>query len=782
MYYLMRLPCAAMCALVVMSVWPASASAATPQQVNEAIDKAVKYLWSVQGANGAWEAGQGGGAHETSQVGGQTAMVTYALLAAGESPQDQRMKAAIQYLQTVPMRGTYASGMRAQIWNYLPRTPDVRAGIMADAELLLKTNLNQPGGRNEGLYRYTAANGDYDHSCSNYGVLGLWAISQVPFEIPTVIWQTIDKAWREHQNPDGGWSYQFQSSSGPGQGRSTMSMTSAAVATLFITQDYLYAMQGINCTGNVVDPHIERGIKWMSENFNRFREGQWVYYSLYNIERVGVASGHKYFGTVDWYKHGADFLVRGQGANGSWGGNVRNTAWAIMFLVRGRAPVMLNKLEYYVHFAGDKERPATWNERPRDAANITRWTSAQIERLLNWQIVNLKVDIEELHDAPILYIAGKEALNLKKEDEDKLKLYVEQGGMIVGNADCSSRPFAESFKKLGTKLFGMEFRELPADHPIYTAQQYPARNWRNKPIILGLSNGCRELMILYPTADPGRFWQTQTFAGPNGEPLAQSMANIFLYSVSKQNLRYKGDIHIVRKDTNKSAARTVSVARLQYAGNWDPEPGGWRRLSAIMHNDHSTDLKVETVRLGDGKLSGNYKLAHLTGTTKITLSPAAREEIRKFVEGGGTVLFEAAGGSADFALAAEAELREIFGRETPLGILPLSHPLYSAANKITAVEYRPAAKRLLGNLRTPRLRGSGFKGRTAIFLSGEDLSVGLVGNGVDGVVGYNPVAVKSSDGTMRAGASEIMTNLILYAANPSPPPETAGQQTGQSGG
>lgn len=779
MRYFSGFPCAVWCAIGCVLASGAALPAATPQEVNDAIDRAVKYLWSVQRADGAWEAGQGGAGHEASQVGGQTAMVTYALLAAGESPQDARMKSAIQYLQTVPMRGTYASGMRAQVWNYLPRTQDVRAGIMADAELLLKTNLNQPGARNEGLYRYAAANGDYDHSCSNYGVLGLWAISQAPFEIPTVIWQTIDKAWRERQNPDGGWSYQFQSSSGPGGGRSTMTMTSAGVATLFITQDYLYAMQGLNCTGNIVDPHIERGIKWMSDNFARFREGSWVYYSLYNIERVGVASGHKYFGTVDWYKQGAEYLVRGQQGNGSWGGNVRNTAWAIMFLVRGRAPVMLNKLEYYVHFAGDKERPATWNERPRDAANITRWTSAQIERLLNWQIVNLKVDIEELHDAPILFIAGKEALNLKKEEEDKLRLYVEQGGMIVGNADCASKPFAESFKKLGTKLFGTEFRELPADHPIYTSQQYPARAWRQKPSMLGLSNGCRELMILYPTADPARFWQTQTFGGPNAEPLSQSMANIFLYSVSKQNLRYKGDIHIVRRDGRKSATRSVAVARLQYAGNWDPEPGGWRRLAAIMHNDHSTDLKVETVRLGDGKLSSAYKFAHLTGTTRISLPPAARDEIRRYVEGGGTVLFEAAGGSADFALAAEAELREIFGRETPLGILPLSHPVYSAANKITAVEYRPAAKRLLGNLRTPRLRGSGIKGRTAVFLSGEDLTVGLVGNAVDGVVGYSPAAVKATDGTMRAGASEIMANLVLYAAAPPAAPE--GGQTAVKG-
>ncbi len=482
--------------------------AATPQEVDQAIKKGVEFLWSRQ-KGGSWEIGQGeadnGGnlvphSPQGLQSGGVTAMAVYTLLAAGESDQKAEMKAAIKLLQNADIRGTYALGMRAQVWPFLRAERDraIRDCIARDATLLrafIRTK-----GEALGLYRYGQPGDDYDHSCSNYGVLGMWAIAQTNYELPCAIWEAFDAAWRRHQLPDGGWCYQVQGSPNDAKNAATMSMTSAGVATLFITQDYLYGERGLKCEGNLYDEAIEHGIKWMSENFEKFKEGH-TFYSLYNIERVGVASGRRYFGKVDWYKIGADFIVKSQNADGSWGdtGNTHDnangvpfTSWAVLFLVRGRAPIMMNKLEYTVHTFGDKPKMPTWNERPRDMANLSRWTARQVEEdHLNWQIVDLGAStVEELHDSPILYISGKEALNFTKEEEAKLKLFVEQGGLILGNADCSSRPFADSFKKLGTKLFGGEFQELRDDHPIYTAQEaFKKRNWKARFSLQGLSNG-----------------------------------------------------------------------------------------------------------------------------------------------------------------------------------------------------------------------------------------------------------------------------------------------------
>jgi len=541
----------------------------------------------------------------------------------------------------------------------------------------------ETSGEATGLFSYYDDGDRYDHSCSNYGVPGMWAVAQNNREIADRVWQVFDMAWRRHQRSDGGWAYQNDKDA-----RGTLSMTSAAVATLFITQDYLYATRGLDCKGNIVDENIERGLHWMGQHLQQF-EGHWPCYTLYNIERAGVASGHKYLGTTDWYKVGADFLVGHQRPDGSWG-NLRDTCWAILFLVRGRAPVMMNKLEYTVDRRGDNPRPPSWNERPRDVANIARWTSRQIERDLNWQIVNLKVDIRDLHDAPILYIAGKESLNFTPEEEKKLADFVHQGGLIVGNADCASLAFANSFRKLGTKLFGTEFRELPADHCICSQPNYPRARWRFAPTILALSNGVRELMILYPGADPARYRQTQSFLGPDRQALAQSIANIFLYSVSRRDLRFKGESHIVRRDDSVKAQRTISVARLQYPGNWDPEPGGWRRLANLMHNQHKTDLKVEPVKLGGGTL-GNYAAAHLTGIARIFLSEAAKAQLKQYVEGGGTLLIDSAGGNADFASSVDEQLKALFG--TALAVLPPDHELYRTGNTIGSVDYRLAARR-----------------------------------------------------------------------------------------
>jgi hypothetical protein len=233
------------------------------------------------------------------------------------------------------------------------------------------------------------------------------------------------------------------------------------------------------------------------------------------------------------------------------------------------------------------------------------------------------------------------------------------------------------------------------------------------------------------------------------------MSNIFLYSVDKQGLKNKGETDWVKINPAIKATGTLKVARLQYSGNWNPEPGGWRRLGALMHNDKKMDLTVDTVELGKGKLK-DYKVAHLTGTTKFRFEDAARAEIKAFVEAGGTLIVDAAGGSGEFASSVEGELRTLFPAQSAElnSPLPSDNAIYNLADsKITDFGYRNYARtRLAGNMTTGRLRGMKINGRLAVLYSPEDITAGLVGEPVDGVLGYDPQT-----------ATHLMENILLYS-------------------
>jgi hypothetical protein len=420
---------------------------------------------------------------------------------------------------------------------------------------------------------------------------------------------------------------------------------------------------------------------------------------------------------------------------------------------------MMNKLEYAL---GEKAAvAANWNQRPRDVANLAHWAGKQLEKELNWQIVNLKVGVEDLHDSPILYIAGNQNLILSKEEKEKLRQYVEQGGMILGHADCNDGKFTNSFMKLGQELFkSYEWRDLPPDHLVYSAH-FNGKQWPAKPRVVGLSNGARELMLLIPSGDPARYWQIKNFSGRQAS-LAELAANIYLYALDKSELqgRYKGQTYLVRRNDKVPTASTVKVARLDYGGNWDPEPAGWRRLANIFHNERGVDLAVEPVKLGAGKLSsGGYKLAHLTGTQKLKLNEKQRQEVKAFVEGGGTLLVDAAGGGGEFKEAAENELSAIFGK--PMGApLAAGSPVYSiGGDDLSHVTYRSYARRMLtGGMTTPRLRGIEVGGgRVGVFYSPEDLSVGMVGMSMDGIYGYSP-----------EDATDLVQNVVMVAMGGAP--------------
>src|SRR5262249_52031551 len=150
-------------------------------------------------------------------------------------------------------------------------------------------------------------------------VLGLNAAAEAGIPIPEAVWAAARRYWVNCQQFDGGWQYK------PIRGASTHSMTTAGVSSLVITgmrqfrgHESLNGDHVSRCGEGRVDVPLQRGIDWLGFNFS-VRPGQWNLYYLYGLERAGRLTGLRYFGRRDWYREGAEQLVRTQHAmNGTW--------------------------------------------------------------------------------------------------------------------------------------------------------------------------------------------------------------------------------------------------------------------------------------------------------------------------------------------------------------------------------------------------------------------------------------------------------------------------------
>jgi len=551
------------------------------QAVEEGIQRGIAFLWS-QWSNGHWrEPNPNAQGILPVNYGGRTALCAYALLAAGVKPQEPRMKQTLEWLAKVPMKGTYARALRANVWALLGRDSSYRKNLADDVAYLMH-GIDGRGGYDYVPHgkpmhasmdpRSRPRNVRYDNSNSQLAVLGVWAGVRCGAEVPLWYWQLVERHWAQDQQNDGGWCYQQK-------GNSYGSMTVAGVATMFICFDALYHKQFVQCQARTDYPPIVKGLNWLDRNFsatNNPNKGMnHYYYYLYGLERVGLASGYKYFGKTDWYKMGVSALLGRQRGNGSWG-DVVDSSFALLFLARGRHPILSNKLNY----------PGTWNSRPRDLANLTAWVSQRFERTVNWQIVHLDAPVAELHDAPILYISGASAPQFTDQGVAKLRQFVNQGGVILSEAACNRAAFTLAMKKYYQQMFpDYELKRLDPDHPIYKLHFDIGGMDRG---LSAISNGVR-LLAIHAPAELSLDWQLNLYS--TGRDSFQLGANIYFFVTDKGILPPRG---VSRWPTARAfvPVQTLQLTPVRHDGNWNPEPLAWGRFAILMGNRHQVKVEV----------------------------------------------------------------------------------------------------------------------------------------------------------------------------------------------
>jgi hypothetical protein len=707
-----------------------------PAEIDRAIDKGIEYLLGEQNADGSWP-GRKFWSHQYDI--GPSAIICYALLEAGVNPQNPKLEKGLEWMASQPSEKTYTLSLRANalLATLVPTRGKYRKVLVDDVRNLVLGTVG-------GAYTYDAPPSDrerqagrWDNSNAQYGLLGVWAGARAGLEIPTRYWKVVLEHWLSDQNPDGGWGYAPDN-----RPHSQPAMTTAGLASLFVCIDNVMAEQFVRCATNREIPSLVKGLDWMEKHFPASMKKDVNYYYLYGVERVGLASGYKYFGTIDWFQAGARKLLGEQRGDGHWettgnysGDDNVATAFALLFLARGRNPVLFNKLRF----------KADWNNRPRDLASLTRWISRQFERTVNWQIINLDVPVRQWHDAPILYLSASKAPTFTDEQIDKLRRFVHQGGTLFSCTECNGLQFRRGIREVYQKLFpDYELTALGPDHPLYSIYF----ELRGFPRMHQISNGVRPLVI-HTDVDLPRAWQLRQVA--SGRRQFEAAANLYMYVTDKGALQARG-ANLWPPAPQGSPSKTVTVARLAWGGNDNPEPLAWERLGRWLA--YRTPLGVKVVGPMDPNqlADSGAQLAHLTGTGTLNLTDDQRGALREWLESGGTLLVEAAGGDEAFARSA----RELVGQlsDPPLRFLRPSHELYHLEGmKIEKVAYRRITDVRLGRKRTPNLQAVRFGDRLGILYSREDLSAGVVGVSSAVVDGYEP-----------ASAREIMRNITAYAA------------------
>lgn len=668
------------------------------KRVNRAIDDGVQYLKSRAEGRDDWE-----GLEPNSQAnpGGWTSLVLLALLNAGVPPDDPVIQRGLKSLRRIESDHTYVVGLQTMVFA-LARQPEDVPRMQRNVDWLLgKRFFTGKQFRGWG-YGIPGANGRPDGSNSQYALLGLHEAFQAGIDIKAETWEAIRNYYVATQNRDGGWQYL------PGVGglASSRTMTTAGLCGLLITSMDLRRSRQVctpdKCGVYEEDPQIARALDWLGRNFVAGPElarveQQHLYYYLYGLERAGRLSGQRFFGDHDWYRAGCQFLVDAQKPDGSWVGvgpeapmRLVTTSFAVLFLSKGRTPVLISKLAW-----GPPDN-ADWNNDRNDARHLTEFCSRELFKRapLAWQVFDTRQmgDLNdeairdlagELLQSPIVYLSGHRSPRLTGAERKLLKEYLANGGFLYAEACCGSKEFDGGFRDLIREImqdiYGEDrpLRPLPPEHPLWIASGKFESLSARLPLE-GVEVGCKTVVVYSRDNSLCCQWEVNQFGDGRGRDAFRLGANIVAYATGMEPPRPRGHhVEVARDDGPRKPPRgALQAAQLRHDGDWQPAPRAMRRLMAeVSHDGIDVALKTEPVRLIDESLL-DFKFLYLHGRNGFRYDKADLANLRYNLEkGGGTLLADACCGSKAFDQAFRQFAADLFPGKK-LEVIPLTDELY----------------------------------------------------------------------------------------------------------
>jgi len=781
------------------------------QRVAAAIEAGVEFLEKQQRPDGRWS-------EYDSEPGGVTALCALALLNSGRTPEHDSVKRALGYLEKQPdPEHTYSSSLMIMAF----AQADAKKYTLTIRKLALALaarQMTRGEEKDKGGWTYKGpVGGSADNSNTQFAVLALHEAEKAGVKISDQTWQLAYNYWTQPgmQAPSGGYGY------GVNQRDATGSMTCAAIASLIITRDRLQTADAavidgkLQCCGaQAADTAIADAMQWMGDRFsvsrnpNHPRSGGWWLYYMYALERVGRMSGQRFFVTRaapgrgrpepevhDWYREGCEVLL---GPNGqdpfthSWvgigtaeGAPEVGTAFALLFLSKGRRPVVVAKLQ---HQSDGGMGLADCDHHRRAVQNLTGRVERQWRRDLSWQTIDftrhgaagaVQVTAADLLEAPVLFLSGTQALDFSVEQRRVLKEYLQNGGFLFAEAcsgnGCNGEAFDHSFRALMRDLFpDSELRKLPPDHAVWYAQEkVDPKHLPNDPEfwLWGLDACCRTSVVYCPRtlscywelAHPYRDSELPANLKEQIEQVARIGGNVLAYATSRE-LKEKLDRPqiVVTNPGGRSPRGALVVPKLSHNGGPDEAPAALNNLLMVMEKQLQmrVDYEKRLIAPSDPKLL-EYPLVFMHGRRAFHFSAADRKALKDYIDRGGFLFADAICANKEFATALREELKAIYP-DAQFNRIPLTHPIFSAAFHgftLASVELRdpqiraendPLTAKLVKT--TPLLEGLEIDGRIAVILSPYDISCALEKGASLECKGYTP-----------ADAARLGTNVLLYA-------------------
>ncbi len=747
---------------------PESRAEVTREQVERAIRDGVKYLINRQRRDGSWED------HDQRAHTGTTALATLSLLTAGEKVDSPAIARALDYLQgfsATDLNSTYAVSLQTMVFAAADPAR-FRLALTSNVAWLERAQIRD-GDRAEwpGTWTYDLQKSSQgDNSNTQYALLALNAANEVGIPVKQNVWDLSREYFEASQRGDGGWGY-YPHASDPTSG----SMTCAGISSLIISGLKRYEGQEIlrpngkveNCGKVASNPHLQRGIDWLAGHFrvgqNYPKDQLWKFYYLYGLERTGRLAGVRYFGDNDWYRLGAEHLVHSDQRDrieGFWTGRDATerspeiaTSFALLFLAKGRSPVVVNKLR---HGPGND-----WNRDRDDIRNLVGTVSRDWKHLLTWQVVDPDTaSVEDLLQAPIAYITGHEAPVFSDRAKKNLREFVEQGGFIMGEACNSSPEFDAGFKALMEEIFPereYELHPLPSEHPVWRAKHL--LNPEVHPL-WGIEHGCRTVVV-YTPQDLSCYWN-QAEAQPDHPFVVKALRvgqNIVDYATGRELPADKLDPRDLTKIPNDKPKRgALHVAKLKHAGDWNVAPLSVPNLTTMLRDKFKLDVVINHKELfpRDPNLV-YYPLIYIHGRAGLAFDADDMKSLQRHLEpGGGTLFADAACGSPAFDASFRKFVAELLPGN-PLVPIPPDDEIYNLKGGYNLadpmVQYSKAAG---GGQALPQLEGVKVNGHWAVIYSKYDIGCSL--ERVQGAL--------DCKGYVHESAMRIAANIVLYSTLP----------------